>query len=119
MVAIVFISIFYFCGLFAPLISPYGPNESPPLSSPEALELRSAGPSSEHWLGTDPVGRDLLTRVFYAARTTVLFTLVVVVTGELFLGLGLGLLAGYRRRSVDTAVMRVGEVLSSIPTLIL
>ena len=55
----------------------------------------------------------------FAARTTVIFTLVVLLTGGVFLGLGLGLLAGYRGGWVDTGVMRVGEVLSGIPTLTL
>ncbi len=113
-VAIVLIATFYFCGIFAPLISPYGPNESP---TPLTRELRNAGPSADHWFGTDVAGRDLMTRVFYAARTTVIFTLVVLVTGGVVLGLGLGLLAGYRGGWVDTVIMRVGEVLAGIPTL--
>lgn len=115
-VAMVIIFIFYFCGIFAPVIAPYGPDEQP---GGLTTETRSAGPSSEHWLGTDGLGRDLMTRIFYAARTTVLFTLVVTLTGSLLLGLGLGLLAGYRGGWVDTAVMRVGEVLGGIPTFII
>lgn len=120
MAGLVVIVIFYVCGLFAPVIVAAtglpGPNEQP---RPLSVELRNAGPSSEHLLGTDALGRDLLSRVLYAARTTVLFTVVVVVTGGLFLGLGLGMVAGYRGGWVDTAIMRVGEVLSGIPTLIL
>ena len=61
----------------------------------------------------------MLTRVLYSARTTVVFTIVIVISGGLFLGLGLGLLAGYRGGWVDTAIMRTGEVLSGMPTLIL
>ena len=117
-VAMVLIATFYFCGIFAPLISPYGPNEAPPLSSAPAGGLLE-GPTADHWFGTDNLGRDLLSRVFYAARTTILFTLAVVLSGSLFLGLGLGLLAGYRGGWIDTVVMRVGEVLAGIPTLIL
>lgn len=118
-VAIFIIASFYFCGIAAPLLSQltgYGPNEQP---RPLTQELRSAGPSSDHLLGTDALGRDLLTRIFYACRTTLLFTLVVVLTGGLFLGLGLGLLAGYRGGWADATIMRVGEVLAGIPTLIL
>ena len=59
------------------------------------------------------------TVVLYSARTTVVFTIVIVISGGLFLGLGLGLLAGYRGGWVDTAIMRTGEVLSGMPTLIL
>ncbi|WP_373324416.1 ABC transporter permease [Tepidiforma flava] len=77
------------------------------------------GPSAEHWLGTDALGRDLASRVIYAARTTVVFTIVVLISGSLVLGLGLGLLAGYRGGWVDTLIMRVGEVLAGLPTLLL
>jgi ABC-type dipeptide/oligopeptide/nickel transport system permease subunit len=115
-VALVIIVAFYFVGLFAPLVAPNDPNAQP---RPLAAELRNAGPSGDHWLGTDALGRDLLSRVIYAARTTVLFTIVVALTGGLIIGLVLGLLAGYRGGWVDTAIMRVGEVLSSMPTLIL
>lgn len=93
-----------------------GPNEQP---RPLTIELRNAGPSSDHLLGTDALGRDLLSRILYAARTTILFTFVVVVTGGLFIGLGLGLLAGYRGGWIDTLIMRIGEVLAGVPTLIL
>jgi ABC-type dipeptide/oligopeptide/nickel transport system permease subunit len=120
MFGLVIITIFYFCGLFSPLIVRVtglpAPNEQP---QPLTVELRNAGPSRDHLLGTDALGRDLLSRVLYAARTTVLFTVVVVITGGLFLGLGLGLLSGYRGGWIDTTIMRVGEVLSGIPTLIL
>jgi ABC-type dipeptide/oligopeptide/nickel transport system permease subunit len=112
--AICYLTVFYVCGIFAPLIAPYGLNEQ---------QLTADGsfqpPSQDHIFGTDRLGRDLFTRVVYSARTTVIFTLVVVLTGGLVLGLGLGLLAGYRGGWIDTAVMRTGEVLSGMPTLIL
>ncbi len=114
MVAIAYLLIFYACGIFAPLITPYGLNDQQ-LVAGETMQP----PSSEHIFGTDRLGRDLFTRVVYSARTTVLFTLVIVLTGGLFLGLGLGLLAGYRGGWVDTAIMRTGEVLGGMPTLIL
>ncbi len=114
LVALAYLLLFYAVGLAAPLVAPYDPNDQ----NIRAGETRQ-GPSSEHWLGTDSLGRDLLSRVIYSARTTVLFTIVVVVTGGFFLGLGLGLLAGYRGGWVDTAIMRVGEILGGLPTLIL
>jgi ABC-type dipeptide/oligopeptide/nickel transport system permease subunit len=55
----------------------------------------------------------------FAARTTLIFTAAVFITGGVFLGLGLGLLAGYRGGWIDSAVMRVGEVLAGMPTLFL
>lgn len=115
MLAISFIVLFYIAGLAAPLIAPYNPNAQPDIITGNALQ----GPSMDHLLGTDRLGRDLFSRVLYAARTTILFTVAVVVTGGLFLGLGLGLLAGYRGGWVDTTIMRIGEVLSGLPTLLL
>jgi peptide/nickel transport system permease protein len=112
MVAIAYLLVFYSAGLLAPVIAPHNPNEQN-LTREGVLQ----GPSWDHPLGTDRLGRDLLSRVLYSARTTILFTVAVVVTGGLFLGLGLGLLAGYRGGWVDTAIMRVGEILAGLPTL--
>ena len=112
--AILYLSIFYVAGLAAPLVAPYGLNEQQ-----LTVEARRQAPSSEHLFGTDALGRDMFTRVLYSARTTIFFTLAVVLTGGLVLGLGLGLLAGYRGGWVDLAIMRVGETLSGLPTLLL
>ncbi len=114
MIAITYLALFYLCGLFAPLIAPQDPYEQR-----LSVEARRQGPSSEHLLGTDTLGRDMLSRVIYATRTTMLFTIAVTLTGGLFLGLGLGLLAGYRGGWIDTLIMRTGEVLSGLPTLFL
>jgi len=113
-VALAYLAIFYTAGIFAPLLAPHDPN----LQHVTLQDVRQP-PSSEHLLGTDALGRDLLSRVFYSARTTIVFTIVVVITGSLFLGLGLGLLAGYRGGWVDTAIMRTGEVLAGLPALLL
>lgn len=112
--SLAYILVFYAVGAFAPLLAPYDPN-----AQSITLEKRLQAPSWEHPLGTDRLGRDILSRVFFAARTTLLFTVAVIVTGGLFLGLGLGLLAGYRGGWVDTLIMRTGEVLAGIPTLFL
>lgn len=114
MVAIGYLLIFYTGGIFAPLIAPYDPIEQ----NLVAGETRQ-GPSAEHWLGTDALGRDMLSRVLYAARTTIVFTVAVILTGGIFLGLGLGLLAGYRGGWIDAAIMRTGEILGGLPTLVL
>jgi len=114
MVAMTFLAVFYLAGIFAPLIAPHDPNEQH-----RTVEDVRQGPSRDHLLGTDTLGRDMLSRVIYAARTTILFTIAVTVTGGLFLGVGLGLLAGYRGGWVDTLIMRIGEVLSGLPTLFL
>lgn len=114
MVALAYLAIFYFAAIFAPWVAPHDPNRQE-----ITVEARFAGPSSEYLLGRDALGRDILSRAIFAARTTLLFTLAVVLTGGLFLGLGLGLLAGYRGGLVDAAIMRIGEVLAGLPTLFL
>ena len=115
-VSAVIIIVFYLAGLLAPIAAPYGENEQPARLT---VEVRNASPSGDHLLGTDALGRDILSRVMYACRTTFIYTAIVFLMGGLFLGLGLGLLSGYRGGWVDTLIMRVGEVLSGIPTLIL
>jgi ABC-type dipeptide/oligopeptide/nickel transport system permease subunit len=112
--ALVYLAIFYGLGIFAPVVA----TDDPTAQHRTLSEVRQ-GPSAEHWFGTDALGRDLYSRVVYSARTTIIFTLVVLLTGGLFLGLGLGLLAGYRGGWTDTAIMRIGEVLAGLPTLIL
>lgn len=114
MIGITYILFFYGAGLLAPVLAPHDPN-----AITLGAEARYLSPSAEHWLGTDAYGRDMASRTLFAMRTTLLFTVAVFLTGGLFLGLGLGLLAGYRGGWVDTAVMRIGEVLSGLPTIIL
>jgi ABC-type dipeptide/oligopeptide/nickel transport system permease subunit len=111
-VAVIFLVIFYSVGILAPFLAPYDVND-------QDLSQAREAPSWEHPLGTDPLGRDMLTRVMYASRTTIIFTVCVIVTGGLFLGVGLGLVAGYRGGWIDTAIMRIGEVLGGLPTLII
>jgi len=114
MVAIAYITIFYLAAILAPWIVPHDPN-----AQNFTVEARLIGPTSDHWLGTDELGRDLFSRVIFAARTTLIFTAAVFITGGVFLGVGLGLLSGYRGGWIDSLVMRVGEVLSGMPTLFL
>lgn len=114
MLAVAYLLLFYACGILAPFIAPYDPT-----AQEFTVEARGAGPSADHWMGQDFLGRDVFSRVLFAARTTILFTVAVLITGGVFLGLSLGLLAGYRGGWIDTAVMRVGEVLAGLPTLIL
>ena len=114
MLAIVFLAAFYVAGISAPWVAQDDPN-----LQRLTLEDRLASPSADHWFGKDAAGRDLFAQVVYSTRTTLLFTLAVLLTGSLFLGLSLGLLAGYRGGWVDTAIMRVGETLSGVPPLLL
>ncbi len=101
---------FYVVGLAAPVVAPYDYKQ-------QDLKSTLQGPSLKHPLGTDRLGRDLLSRVIWSARTTIIVTVATVVTGGLLLSVGLGMLSGYLGGKVDTAVMRVGEVFGSLPGL--
>lgn len=97
--------------LFAPLLSPYGMNEMNFLAILQ-------GPSSEHWLGTDELGRDLLSRLMHGARAS----LGVGVGSALLaclLGTTIGLLAGLRGGRLDTVLMRVMDVFFAFPAILL
>ena len=109
---LVIIGIMYGSGIFAPLVAPYGYND-------QNLSVAKQGPSLTHPLGTDRLGRDLLTRVMYGLRTTVIITITSLVTGALVLGIALGLIAGYFGRWADSIIMRVGEVTSAFPDIFL
>jgi peptide/nickel transport system permease protein len=76
------------------------------------------GPSAAHWFGTDQLGRDLFTRVVYGSALTLQAALIAVGIG-LLLGSLLGLLAGFIGRWVDDVIMRISDVLLSIPALLL
>jgi len=101
----------------APLVSPFSPDEQfrDKLLSPPAWV---AGADPRFLLGTDPIGRDILSRLIYGARFS-LFIGVVVVTLSLVGGIVLGLVAGYFRGWVDTLVMRVMDVVLAFPSLLL
>ena len=106
------ITIMYGSGVLAPLVSPYGYND-------QNLAAVKERPSFSHPLGTDRLGRDMLTRVIYGLRTTVIITVTSLVTGALLIGISLGLIAGYFGRLADSIIMRVGEVTSAFPDIFL
>ena len=111
-VAIAVIVIIYGAGILAPLIAPYGFNEAD-------LLHRSEGVGSDHLLGTDNLGRDLLSRAIWSARTTVIISVLSLAAGGLAMGVTLGLVAGYLRGTVDAVIMRMAEIFHSVPTLLL
>lgn len=81
------------------------------------LLLVGKGPSAEHWLGTDTLGRDVLDRLLVGTRVTMLGVLEAVIV-LLVLGVPLGLLAGYFRGRLDRVVMWLGDALLSLPGII-
>lgn len=112
MVSLVVIAVIYGAGIFAPLLAPYSYTQ-------QNLDIPRQGPSWAHPLGTDTLGRDMLSRTMYSARTTLIVTTAVVLSGSLIIGNGLGLLSGYRGGWVDALIMRVGDVFSSLPGLVM
>ena len=112
MISLVVIVVIYGAGIFAPLVAPYSYRETD-------LDRPREGPSFDHWLGTDILGRDMLSRAIYSARTTVVITFAVVITGSLVLGVGLGLLAGYRGGRIDMVLMRVGDIFAGLPSIMM
>ena len=77
------------------------------------------GPSLRHLLGTDRLGRDLFSRALFALRTTLILSVLTVLVGNIFLGWGLGLLAGYRGGMVDTLIMRAADFVLALPGLVI
>jgi peptide/nickel transport system permease protein len=110
-VAFALIAVFALCALLAPLLAPYDPLL-------QDLGLRLRPPSPEHWLGTDSLGRDILSRILYGARISLLVGVVVVVSAGV-VGTAIGLIAGYVGGFVDDALMRLTEVFLAFPALIL
>jgi len=98
--------------LLAPLIAPYPPNAN------DFLALTRPTPSAQHWLGTDHLGRDILSRILWGART-VLWVAPLSVVGATALGSLLGLLAGYRRGLIDLIITRACDIVLTFPVIIL
>ena len=96
--------------VFAPLIAPYS-------YSYQNLDIGASPPSAEHLLGTDVLGRDLLSRLLYGARISLLVGFVA--TGvALVIGVSWGIIAGYFGGKVDSIMMRIVDVLYGLPFII-
>jgi peptide/nickel transport system permease protein len=94
----------------APLVAPY---------SPAAQDFMPfSGPSWEHWLGTDDVGRDVWSRLVFGARASIQAAFIAVGVA-LALGVPVGLLAGFRGGWIDTVLMRIADTLLSFPGIVL
>src|SRR5512134_2770067 len=103
--------------LAAPMLAPFGFNE---MSLADRLKPPNwlSGGSSAHLLGTDPLGRDMLSRVIWAARTSLGIAGISVLVAMVF-GVMMGLLSGYYGGWLDTVVMRLADIQLSFPYLLL
>lgn len=107
----IIVSLVIFVAVFAPLLTPYEPFATNP-------SIRLSAPSSSHWLGTDAMGRDVLTRLFYGARIALQIG-VLIILFEGFIGIILGVLSGFFGGIIDSIVMRLVDILRSFPVIIL
>ena len=104
--------IVFFCiiALLTPYIAPYGYEQ-------QNLMLGAVPPSAEHWLGTDIFGRDMLTRIMYGSRVSLMVGFIA--TGvALIIGVLWGTIAGYAGGRVDAVMMRLVDILYALPFMI-
>lgn len=97
--------------IFAPYIAPYDPLEG------DYSAIRQP-PSRDHWMGTDDIGRDVLSRIIYGARTSLIVGFGAILIGDV-IGLVSGILSGYVGGRVDIVSQRMLEVILAFPGLIL
>ena len=106
-----FIVFIILVAIFAPVFAPYDPYA-------QNTENLLMPPSFEHWLGTDELGRDVLSRIIYGARISLIIGLVPT-SLSMMLGILLGLMAGYLGKWVDNIIMRFADIMLAFPSLLL
>lgn len=109
--AVAIILIFLAIAIFAPLIAPYDPLA-------QSIARINRPPSWENWLGTDQFGRDVLSRMIYGSRNSLLFGLISPVLAAIF-GTTLGVIAGYFGGMIDRVISRLVDLLLAFPELLL
>ena len=111
MVGLAIIAVFVFIAIFGEMIAPYDPVRQDLLAAKQT-------PSSEHWLGTDELGRDMFSRILTGARTAML---VATFTTFLAAGIGtvIGLISAYGGGFIDTVMMRLADLLLAFPAFLL
>jgi len=107
---IILVLILSLMAIFAPVVAPYVPSD-------QSLSNRLRPPSAEHWLGTDEFGRDVLSRVIFGSRVSLMVG-VLSVAMSMIIGVPIGILCAYYGKKFDLTVMRVVDVLMSFPTLV-
>jgi peptide/nickel transport system permease protein len=98
------------------LLAPWFGLPSPNLQ--DYVAIAHPSPSAQHWLGVDPVGRDVLSRLIWGARTVLTVAPIAVIAAYL-VGCTLGLLAGYYGRWIDALISRLSDVILSFPVIVL
>ena len=114
---LIVIVIICFMAVFANFVAPHSPSDQ----YRDALLLPPAWLDGGNWsfvLGTDDVGRDILSRLIYGSRLSIAVG-IVAVTASLVIGILLGLVAGYFKGLIDTAIMRIVDIMLAMPSLLL
>ncbi|TQS41132.1 dipeptide/oligopeptide/nickel ABC transporter permease/ATP-binding protein [Cryptosporangium phraense] len=111
LVAVVFLVLLTLACVFAPLLTRFGPLE-------QHIETVRGLPSGTYWLGTDILGRDLFSRILYGGRSSLL-GVVEAIVAHLVVAVPLGLVAGYFGGLADRVIMRLAELLMSIPAIMI
>jgi peptide/nickel transport system permease protein len=110
-IGLVILTILILVAIFAPFLAPYNPNRV------EVAE-RLQNPNSTHWLGTDRVGRDTLSRVIYGTRTSLEIGLIAVAFASI-IGVSLGMIAGFMGGWIYAVIMRIMDAMMSFPMILL
>ena len=110
MVSLVIVVILGLAALLAPVIAPYDPDA--------IVGNFSGAPDAEHWLGTDQIGRDVLSRLLYAMRISLLVGIMATLISTV-IGVVLGLVAGYFGGAADMVIMRFTDMVMSFPYILL
>jgi peptide/nickel transport system permease protein len=126
-IGIAILAVVVFAAIFSPVLAPYDPAEGdimqrlrcPALTScPVYGTSNTINGSTDHLLGTDALGRDILSRLIYGARVSLIVGITAVLLGAGF-GTAMGLFSGYYGGWLDTIIMRIGDVFLAFPYLLL
>ncbi|HSB79978.1 MAG TPA: ABC transporter permease [Candidatus Methylomirabilis sp.] len=110
-IAAIFVIAWFVLAMIAPLISPFGPLQ-------QDMVKRLAPPTEAHWLGTDMLGRDILSRILYGARISIPVGIAAVMLAAVLGGI-VGCAAGFLGGIIDELMMRITDVMLAFPTVIL
>lgn len=113
---LIVVSVVVICAFAAPLLAPFEPSEQ--LFDGLTLEGAPVPPDTTYLLGTDTLGRDLLSRLLYGARTSLIIGLIANGTA-VAIGLFVGMTAGYLRGPIGNAMMRFTDLMMAFPALLL
>ena len=109
-VSLIVLTLIILAALLAPVIAPYSPTK--------VTGGFSAPPDKDHWLGTDQIGRDMLSRILYATRISLLVGFLATIISTA-IGVVLGLVSGYFGGWLDEVMMRIIDTLFAFPSILL